>query len=261
MTKSLLFLSGLPRSGSTLLGSILSQHPDIHVTPTSPLSDLLCLIDENFSRLDVQYTYDKKNIVHNTYTSILQNFYNHVDKKCVIDKHRAWPRNINSLKAFLGKDPKVICTNRRISEIIASYISLIESNNQSDNFVDQSLILEGKEINTDNRVECLWRKYISDPYESTVFGLNYFRDNIYLIDYNKFTDNPEEEIKKVYEFLEIDSFNHDFNSIINTCAEEKDAAWGLENLHKIRSKLGRTNRPPEEVIGIENTLLYDKFNI
>lgn len=86
-------------------------------------------------------------------------------------------------------------------------------------------------------------------------------NNIHLIDYNEFTDNPEEGIKKVYEFLEIDPFNHDFNSIINTCAEEKDAAWGLENLHKIRSKLGRTNRPPEEVIGIKNTLLYDKFNI
>ena len=61
--KNLLFLSGLPRSGSTLLGSILSQHPEIYVTPTSPLSDLLCLIDESFSRLDIQYTYDKQNIV------------------------------------------------------------------------------------------------------------------------------------------------------------------------------------------------------
>jgi sulfotransferase len=261
MSKFLLFLSGLPRSGSTLLGSILSQHPEIHVTPTSPLSDLLCLIDENFSKLDVQYTYNKSDIVSNTYSSILNNFYNHIEKRYVIDKHRAWPRNVNSLKAFLGKEPKILCTNRRISEIISSYINLIEKNNQANNFVDQHLISIGKEINTDNRVECLWEYYISDPYKSTVFGLTHFKNNIHLINYNDLIDNPENEIEKIYKFLEITPHKHDFKNILNTCAEEKDSAWGLENLHIIRSKLGRTNRPPEEVIGIENTILYDKFNL
>ena len=76
--KSLYFLSGLPRSGSTLLGSILSQHPEIQSTPTSPLADLLCVIDEGFSKLDLQYTYDKENIQYNTYSSLLNNFYNHI---------------------------------------------------------------------------------------------------------------------------------------------------------------------------------------
>jgi len=259
--KNLLFLSGLPRSGSTLLGSILSQHPEIHVTPTSPLSDLLCLIDENFSRLDAQYTYDKEHIVYNTYSSILSNFYNHVSKKYVIDKHRAWPRNVSSLRKFLGEEPKIICTNRRISEIVASYISLIEKNKQEDNFVDNFLRQHQKEINIDNRVESLWRNYISDPYESTVFGLTHFKDNIHFVNYNDLTENPNQELKKIYQFLGIDFFNHDFENILNTCAEKKDSAWGLENLHKIRSKLGRTNCPPEEVIGKENTKLFDKFNI
>jgi hypothetical protein len=35
----------------------------------------------------------------------------------------------------------------------------------------------------------------------------------------------------------------------------------MDNLHKIRPKLQRTSPPPEEVIGEENTKLYDKFNI
>ena len=51
--KTLYFLSGLPRSGSTLLGSILSQHSKLQATPTSPLADLLCWIDEGFSKLDI----------------------------------------------------------------------------------------------------------------------------------------------------------------------------------------------------------------
>lgn len=258
--KNLLFLSGLPRSGSTLLGSILSQHPEIHVTPTSPLSDLLCLMDESFSRLDVQYTYDKPNIVKNTYTSVLSNFYNHIDKPYIIDKHRAWPKNVPPLKLFLNSNPKIIATNRRISEVLSSYILLIQKNN-SNNFVDQHLKSVGKEINTDNRVECLWRNYVSDPYQSLVVGLRHFRENIHLVDYNQLVRDPEEELEKIYTFLEIPSHQHNLESILNTCAEEKDHAWGLENLHVIRSKLQRTSPPPEEVIGEGNVKLYDLFNI
>ena len=260
MNQNLLFLSGLPRSGSTVLGSILNQHPDIHVTPTSPLSDFLCLVDENFLKLDTAYTYDKENIVHNTYSSILSNFYNHIPKKYVIDKHRAWPKNVIPLKKFL-KNPKIICTNRRISEVIASYISLIEENNQLDNFLDNYLRKIGKEINLENRVEHLWRNFISDPYESMVFGLQNFSENIHVIDYNDFVNSPEKELDKIYNFLEINPSKHDFDSILNTCGEENDFAWGLDNLHKIRSKLSKTSKPPEEVIGIENTIIYDKFNL
>lgn len=261
MNNTLLFLSGLPRSGSTLLGSLLSQHPNIYVTPTSPLSDLLCLIDKNFSELDIQYTYDKKNIVHNTYSSILDNFYNHIPKQIIIDKHRAWPRNIDSIRKFTGKEPKVICTNRRISEIISSYVSLIEKNRSENNFIDNHLRNDGKEITTDNRVEYLWRFYVSDPYESVVFGLNNFRKNIHLVDYNDLVSDPKNELLKIYQFLEVDNYDHHFDNIINTCAEEKDFAWGIENLHKIRSKLEKISPNPEEVIGEQNTILFDKFNI
>lgn len=261
MKNNLLFLSGLPRSGSTLLGSLLSQHSDIYVTPTSPLSDLLCLIDENFSKLDTQYTYDKENIVRNTYSSILRNFYDYIPKKFIVDKHRAWPKNIESIKKFTGNEPKIICTNRRISEIIASYISLIEKNKNTNNFIDNHLRNDQKEITTDNRVEYLWKFYVSDPYESMVFGLNNFRKNIHLLDYNNLVSDPKGELLKIYEFLEINPCEHHFDNIINTCAEEKDFAWGIENLHKIRPKLEKISLPPEEVIGKENTILFDRFNI
>jgi sulfotransferase len=258
--KKLFFLSGLPRSGSTLLGSILSQHPKLQATPTSPLADLLCLIDESFSRLDEQYTYDKQNITYNTYNSILSNFYNHIEKPYILDKHRGWCRNINSIEKFLNQTPKIIATNRRVSEILASYILLIQRNNEADNFIDAHLRREGKEITIDNRVECLWKNY-SDPYESLVYGLQHNSQNIHLVDYNNLTQNPQIELNKIYEFLEIESYNHDFSNILNTCAEDKDYAWGIENLHQIRPKLQRTSPPPEEVIGEDNVKLYDKFNI
>jgi sulfotransferase len=259
--KNLFFLSGLPRSGSTLLGSILNQNPDIYCTPTSPLSDLLVMIDQSFDQLDFQYTYEKEEITKNTYKALLANFYDHVDKPYIFDKHRAWPRNLGAVERFTTTVPKVIATTRRISEILASYISLIEKNNNSDNFVDNHLRSIGKEITLDNRVEILWKNYVSDPYSGLVYGLNHHHNNIHLIDYNDLTDNPEEELFKIYQFLEIPSYEHRFSHIKNTCAESKDSAWGLDHLHDIRSSLGRTNKSPEKIIGEYNTKLYDSFNI
>ena len=259
--KTLFFLSGLPRSGSTLLGSILSQHPKLQATPTSPLADLLCWIDESFSKIDLQYTYDKQQIQYNTYSSILENFYNHIEKPCILDKHRGWCKNVPSIEKFLKQKPKIIATNRRVSEVLASYILLIQRNNEADNFVDAHLRREGKEINIDNRIECLWKNYVCDPYESLVHGLTHNRDHIHLVDYNNLTQNPERELKNIYEFLGLENHTHNFSDISNSCAEEKDQNWGIENLHQIRTKLQRTSPPPEEVIGEENVRLYDNFNI
>jgi sulfotransferase len=259
--KTLFFLSGLPRSGSTLLGSILSQHSELQATPTSPLADLLCWIDEGFTKLDIQYTYDKQQIQYNTYNSILENFYNHIEKPCVLDKHRGWCKNVPSIEKFLNQTPKIIATNRRISEVLASYILLIQRNNEADNFVDAHLRREGKEINTNNRIECLWKNYVCDPYESLVYGLTHNRQNIHLVDYNDLTQKPERELNKIYDFLGLETHTHNFSGILNTCKEDKDYEWGIDNLHQIRPKLQRTSPPPEEVIGEENTKLYDKFNI
>lgn len=259
--KTLFFLSGLPRSGSTLLGSILSQHPELQATPTSPLADLLCWIDQGFTKLDIQYTYDKQQIQYNTYNSILENFYNHIEKPYILDKHRGWCKNVSSIEKFLHQTPKIIATNRRISEVLASYILLIQRNKEADNFVDAHLRREEKEINTDNRIECLWKNYVCDPYESLVYGLTHNRSNIHLVDYNDLTQKPERELKKIYDFLGLETHFHDFSTILNTCKEDKDYEWGIDNLHQIRPKLQRTSPPPEEVIGEENTKLYDQFNI
>jgi sulfotransferase len=209
--------------------------------------------------LDIQYTYDKDNIQYNTYHSILENFYNHLEKPCILDKHRGWCKNVSSIEKFLHQKPKIIATNRRISEVLASYIILLEKN-KTDNFVDHHLRMDGKAITTDNRIECLWKNY-SDPYESLVYGLKHYGENIHLVNYNDLTQNPKETVEKIYKFLELEFHQHDFSNILNTCAEDKDHAWGIENLHKIRPKLQRTSPPPEEIIGEENVKLYDKFNI
>jgi len=262
MKKSIFFLSGLPRSGSTLLGSILGQNSKITVTPTSPLLDLLCLNNEAFSKLNSNYTFNVESVSNDVYGAIIDSYYNQFKTDIVFDKHRGWPRNIIPAKMFVSFNPKIICTVRPISEVITSYIKLIIINKQEDNFVDNTLRSKRLHISTENRAKVLWEEYISDPYQSTMYGIKNYSECLHLVNYDDLVQTPIETMKKIYDFIGLDEYkNYNFNNIDNVCAETKDKAWGLDNLHNIRSKLEKTSTNPKEILGEYLTNYYNKFNI
>src|SRR4026208_1819083 len=49
--KTIHFIAGMPRAGSTLLGNILAQNPRFHVTPTSSLIEALLGMRNKFTHL------------------------------------------------------------------------------------------------------------------------------------------------------------------------------------------------------------------
>lgn len=258
LVKKIHFLSGLPRSGSTLLGSVLAQNHEVHVTPTSPVLDLLCATNDAFLKLKQKYTYDY-NIDAEIYKAIISTFYSQFKEPIIIDKHRGWPRNVLPARAFVVSEPRIICTYRPISEVITSYIVLMNKN--SDNFVDN--VLKGKRIpiTIENRAKCLWEEYISDPYESLKFGIKNYNDCVHLVDYNEIISNPHGVLDGIYNFIGLDSAKHDFGNIRNACAEDKDEAWGLKDLHTIRPMLNKVSVHPHSILGPFLSSHYDQFNI
>jgi sulfotransferase len=87
--QNIFFVSGLPRSGSTLLMNILGQHPDVHVTPTSGCHEVLWTTRNNWNnfiehRADTQAS-DSKNL-QRVLSSIL-NSYHDTSKNIIFDKH------------------------------------------------------------------------------------------------------------------------------------------------------------------------------
>jgi len=259
--KNIFFLSGLPRSGSTLLGSLLSQNPDITVSPTSPLLDLLCSVNVAFDTLIQQYTFDVETVSKNVYSGLIENFYKHINTDIIIDKHRGHPKNIKPLKMFVTDNPKIICTYRPIAEVITSYIVLIEKNKQEDNFVDNSLRKKNIPVNTTNRAQCLWEEYMSDSYKSMIDALQNNRECLHIITYDELTNTPDIAINKIYDFLGLPYYTHKYSNIYNYCAEEKDEAWGLHNLHTIRTELKKISTPPEQVLGSYLTDYYNQYNL
>jgi sulfotransferase len=259
--KTLYFLGGLPRSGSTLLGSLLNQHSDIYVSPTSPLGDVVTDIEKSFNTLDIQFTFDRKEISYNVYKAVLANFYNHIPKSTILDKHRFWGKNLDTVQMFLSNKPKIVATYRSIPEVLTSYISLIERTGHQDNFIDNHLRKDNLPVTNNNRAEYIWRYYVSPSYESMIYGLNKYPDWVHLVEYNNLVSNPEEELNKIYNFLEVPTHTNTFNNIENACGEQKDEEWGLKGLHDIRPNLTKISQNPIDVIGEENVELYSKFDL
>jgi sulfotransferase len=257
--KQLYFLSGMQRSGSTLLACLLNQNPQILATKTSPLLDILSSCEKTLTQVYGQYTFDYNIKNKNLTLGMLNSF--HDDEECpiIIDKHRGWIGAIDLIKEI--HEPKIICTNRSVPEVISSFINLINKNNSLNNSIDKALRNGGFPISITNRANYIFHDFINSPRQGIISALEKNRDYIHIVEYNDIVNNPNETISKIYEFLDIEKFEHNFNDIKNTCKEDKDLAWGIENLHVIRNKLQKTSISPEEILGKELTEYYHQFDI
>lgn len=253
------FLSGMQRSGSTLLACLLNQHPEIHATPTSPLLEVVHAVGAKFQECS-QYTFDYQSISKKLTHSIIESFYSNIEKPIVIDKHRAWPNLIEPMLKDYGPI-KIICTNRSVPEIITSFVKLIERNQTLNNIVDKKLRSMRMSISINNRADYLINNFIDFPRNSVIKGLKDYPECIHMVEYTDIVTNPQDTMNKIYKFLDIESYIHNFEDIENTCKEEKDDVWGIENLHVIRNKLQNTSTSPEEVLGKELTEYYRQFDI
>jgi sulfotransferase len=257
--KQFSFLSGLPRSGSTLMSAILNQHPEVYASATS---GLLELIDAQASAIVIKRKY--YHISPEQEMSMLRGmfdlFYSDIQKDFVIDKHRMWPKIIMPLSK-LGIEAKIICSNRPIAEIIASYLFLIDKSKDPNNNIDGILRNKNLPINLHNRAMVIWSDYIQIPHQILVNALKQHGQNIHLFNYQELVEKPKEVIANVERFLKLRNFDgYDFQNIKNT-EIDKDEAWNLKGLHEIRPNISRVSPPAEQVLGKTLTEYFSQFDI
>ena len=80
------FISGLPRSGSTLLTNVLLQNPKFATTATSSLLEFLLQIRDNWNKLEGHKVYPDGQDKWSVIRSIMQN-YHKTDKNIIFDKN------------------------------------------------------------------------------------------------------------------------------------------------------------------------------
>lgn len=252
--KTFHIMAGLPRSGSTMLSAILNQNPRFHSGPSSPVMSTMATV-ENFLNHDELYlAYPKEFFLKNTISDVITNYYSDTQSPIVFDKNRSWPYQIHSFEKYIQKNPKIICPVRDISEILASFISLIKRNetivNGRLNFLDEALVQQGLEINDINRCQTLaGTGVLGQSYDGIKLLLdNGYRESVHFVEYKDLVSNTEETIKSLYDFLEEDYYIHDFNNLKNNYREKDTEQYRLVDMHEIRSAVKSTALPPEEVL-------------
>lgn len=260
MNKQLIMLSGLPRSGSTVLSSMLNQHPSIHATTTSPLIDLISIINENWPAISQAIKSPEPTQYANMITGLIDGTYKHIQQPVIVDKNRLWPRFGNLMHYALKRKPKIICTVRSIPDILASYILLLNKNPQRVSFVDDDLNQMNLPINMKNRCKILWEKYTMHPYTSLRMGFQSNEVDICLVEYNDIVTNPQLVIDKISNFIGIDTYQINTTSL-QSMDENDDYHGGLKGLHDIRSLIKKTSPDPEQVIGNDLVKYYSSLKL
>jgi len=220
---------------------------------------MLNVMQEGWLKYFNNWTPEERNpVLANISSTLLANFWNHVDKPVVFDKHRAWARNIGGLRSLFGETVQVVATVRPVEAVLASFIKLIKQN-PGNNYVDRDLLKEKRQLSLENRCDVLWKTYVSDPWTSLRIGLNEFPENMYLVDYDSLCSNPTDVLNKLYTDLGLEPFDHVFDNIANNL-NEVDESWGLLGLHDIRSTLSNTAAKPSDVLTPALCEQYSKYN-
>ena len=258
--KTYFFLSGLPRSGSTLLAAILSQHPEVFVSVTSPLLDFMGAIEQQWLQTYQSFTCPFENHLQNISQGFLEGFYKEAKSPYIMDKSRGWTANIGKLHELLGEPPKLVCTVRDLPSVLASFYRVIDWEPAGESQVDQSLLAQGKVLNKAHRCQQIWDSLIKSSWASFKQGYTDYRNCIHLVEYDDLLKEPETVLQGIYSFLGIQGHKHDISNIEQPIVED-DSKWGISNLHTIGSKLERQSSPAEDQLGGEIFNTYSQLKL
>lgn len=249
------FMSGLPRSGSTVLSSILNQNPRFYSGPSSPVTGLMVLLEDALSNDELFKAYPKQQQAGEIVSNVIRHYYSDVQKPVIIDKNRSWVNRLHYIPGYFGTEAKVICPVRNVDEILASFISMHRRNPyQTDgkiNFIDEMLIKNNIPLTDDARCE-----FIAGP--SGILGQSYFgiRDallaghqkQLHFVEYDDLINSPEETMKSIYDFLEEEYYPHDFKGLENANQENDASAYGFSDMHEVRDDLSKHSVDPSEIL-------------
>jgi sulfotransferase len=239
--KKYFYLSGLQRSGNTLLSALLNQHPKIYSSHLSPVLDYAFSVSQNFSDNSADPKYIESEKSKNTIKRIFDSYHKDIKKPIVFDRHKLWCtyESVDFIKKFINPKPKIIVTVRNPFEITESAIK-VGSDYLDKKMTDEGFLWDSGLSMNDNRANYLLGEngFLSQIRSFLyVSSLPENKDIFHVVRYNNLISNTQDVMDKIYKFFEIDLFRNDLNNIK---LEEKknDEALGLpKDLHKVYSKI------------------------
>ncbi len=236
MSNQYIFLSGMPRTGSNLLSSILNQNNLLHSEGISAMCNILwrfnlSILEEN-TQIELSAVNKNNNEkIKKMATSLFDSYYDK-ENKIIFDKCFSWtiPENIDLLKKYITDKPKIIILTRNIEDIVKSYVNVFLQNGYSQ-FEAEEYILDLNNLGLDmllrpisGLMSCKVNKDLAD---------------FIYIDYDDLILNTKENIKKIYDFCNIPYFNHEYKNLELKYPENSEIVF--KNLIEVRPEIKKRN--------------------
>jgi sulfotransferase len=271
MVENVFFQSSMPRAMSTTLQNIMAQNPDFYVTPTSGLLELWFGARANYTSSPEFKAQDeetmKKAFAGFCREGMLGYFNAITDKKYVLDKSRGHGIYRQFIDFFYS-NPKIICMVRDLKDVVCSFEKIYRKNPEIHNPLRDDL--SGKGVTIHRRVDEYMHdnhpcgKSVNRIFEMIRLG---YDDKILFVKAENLCLHPETEMTRIYQFLEIPHFEHNFDNIEQVTQEDDDVYGIGKGLHTIRPKLEMKPSDAKAILGADicdwlyNTYrwYYDKF--
>jgi sulfotransferase len=236
-------ISGLPRSGSTLLSAILRQNPRFSAGVTSPVSSIIGSILTNMSGKSEFATFFDEGRRRRMLRGVFQSYHDpSKDLSVVFDTNRTWTARAPLLHN-LYPEARIICMVREVGWIIDSLERVLRRNplevSRTLNFQPDSTVYSRADalMNAETGLVGLAWSSLREAW----FGEN--AGSLIVIQYERFVRDPQGTIDRLYKELKELPFKHDFNNIVYD-EPDYDAALGMPGLHQIRPKVDYMERTP-----------------
>ena len=237
--KQLFFLVAQPRSGNTLFASIMNQNPEIACTPNSItleiMKDLFLL-----KQTDVFQNYPDHRSLDNVLDVVYDTYYKDWPQPIIIDRGPVMTKgNFALMQKHYRRPFKCIVLLRDLMDVLASYMQWYTEN--PDAFVNRFNLQTDEEklgmiMNKDGAV--------AKDLEAIKNAFNY-PDICHFVKYDDLVAQPEQEIRKVYQFMELPYFNHKFEDLqqVEVNGMKYDDTIVGKNMHNIRSVVKKVPNP------------------
>lgn len=241
------FISGLPRSGSTLLAAILRQNPRFHAGMSSPVAGLMDTVIAQVSAGSEMAVMVSEAQRAALLRGLVESYYGECPAPVVFDTNRAWTAKLPLLMR-LFPDARLVCCVRDVAWIMDS----LERQFRQNAFEHTRLFASGAQRATVyTRVEALAGAnslvgYAWHALREACFSEH--ADRLVMVEYDLLATRPQEVIALLYRFLGEEPFRHDFEAV-EYDAPDFYAQLGVRGLHRVHPKVAprprQTILPPD----------------
>ncbi|OBK39901.1 sulfotransferase [Mycobacterium sp. 1245111.1] len=250
------FISGLPRSGSTLLAALLRQNPNFDAGMSGPLAGLFgALLSEMSARNEYSVFIDDAKR-ERMLRGLFDNYYADCGAQVVFDTNRFWCAWMPAI-ATLFPGAKVIACVRELPWVIDSIERLVQRNVFSPSSIFN--YSAGGTVYTRANGVVGPEGMVGAPYDAlkqACYGAQ--KDRLLLVQYETLTSDPAKTMHAIYSFIGEPAFEHDFDNV-DYDVTEFDRRAGTPGLHTVRHTVKADARPTVLPPDLFNRFVNDAF--